>query len=312
MDINRYLLAALSVSIVVAFLLVTKIWHVRERLSMIQEALTDIKAGNLNRRVLAGPNDMTRQICYDLNEIAVNSQARLIRQRQSEQAYKRLMTGLSHDVKTPLASMVGYLEAVESGLVEGEEKEEYIRVAADKAHYMQHFVETLFEWVKLDAGEQIFHFEECDINEITRSIMTDWIPILENSGFDYDINISESECRLELDQHAYARILNNLLQNAITHSGGDKLSLRISEDGQNVKMVTADNGTGISQKDLPHIFERMYQCDHSRGARGNGLGLAITKELVGAHKGTIMAESTPGIGTAFTILLPNGSMIVSS
>ena len=158
MDINRYLVAALSVSIVVVLLLVTKIWRVKGQLSLIRDALTDIKAGNLNRRVLARPNDMTRQICYDLNEIAVNSQARLIRQRQSEQAYKRLMTSLSHDVKAPLASMVGYLEAVESGLVEREEKEEYIRVAADKAHYMQHFVETLFEWVKLDAGEQIFHF----------------------------------------------------------------------------------------------------------------------------------------------------------
>lgn len=304
MDINRYLLAALLVSIVVIYLLITKIWRVRGQLSLIQDALTDIKAGNLNRRVLAGPNDMTRQICYDLNEIAVNSQARLINQRQSEQAYKRLMTGLSHDVKTPLASMVGYLEAVEGGLVEGEEKEEYIRVAADKAHYMQHFVETLFEWVKLDAGEQIFHFEECDINEITRSIMTDWIPILENSGFAYDINIPENECELKLDQNAYARILNNLLQNVITHSGGDKLSLRLSEEGQYVKIVTADNGAGISQKDLPHIFERMYQCDHSRGARGNGLGLAITKELVGAHKGTITAESTSGVGTVFTILMP--------
>lgn len=134
--------------------------------------------------------------------------------------------------------------------------------------------------------------------------MADWIPILENSGFVYDINIPENEYRLKVDQNAYTRILNNLLQNAITHSGGDKLSLRISEEEQNIKIVIADNGTGISQDDLPHIFERMYQCDHSRGARGNGLGLAITKELIGAHKGTITAESTPGIGAVFTIWLP--------
>lgn len=308
MEVNRYLLLALLIAIVAVFLLITKIWRVREQLSLIQEALADIKAGNLNRRVLVSPNDMTKQICYDLNEIAVNSQAHLIRQRQSEQAYKRLMTSLSHDVKTPLASMVGYLEAVESGLVTGEEKEEYIHVAAQKAHYMQHFVEKLFEWVKLDAGEQIFHFEECDINEVTRSIMTDWIPILENSGFAYDIDICENECKINLDQNAYARILNNLLQNAITHSGGDRLSLQISEEVQSVKIAVSDNGAGISEEDLPHIFERMYQCDHSRRVQGNGLGLAITKELVSAHKGTITVESTSGEGAAFIILLPRNAV----
>lgn len=304
MGMNRYLLAVLVALIFIVFLLISKIWRVKGQLSLIQEALADIKAGNLNRRVLARPNDMTRQICYDLNEIAVNSQASLISQRQSEQAYKRLMTSLSHDIKTPLASMVGYLEAVESGIVEGEEKEEYIRVASDKAQYMQHFVETLFEWVKLDAGVQIFHFEECDINEATRDVMAEWIPVLEGSGFAYDIDISENEYMVELDQSAYMRILNNLLQNAITHSGGDRLSLQIVQEGQNVEITISDNGTGISEDDLPHIFERMYQCDHSRMAKGNGLGLAITKELVSAHGGTIMTESVPGAGTVFTILFP--------
>lgn len=87
------------------------------------------------------------------------------------------MTSLSHDVKTPLASLVGYLEAVESKLVVGEEKEEYIHVATDKAHHLKYFVETLFEWVKLDAGEQIFHFEPCDLNELSRNIIGDWIPV---------------------------------------------------------------------------------------------------------------------------------------
>ena len=79
----------------------------------------DIKSGNLNRRVLVRESDMTKQICYDINEIAMSSQSRLIQQKQSEQAYKRLMTSLSHDVKTPLASLVGYLEAVESKMVTG-------------------------------------------------------------------------------------------------------------------------------------------------------------------------------------------------
>lgn len=112
---------------------------------------------------------MTKRICYAINDIAVKNQSQLICQKQSKQVYKRLMTSLSHNVKTPLASLVGYLEAVTAGFVAGDEKEAYIHVAVEKAYHLKNFVETLFEWVKLDAKEQIFHFEICDINELTRN-----------------------------------------------------------------------------------------------------------------------------------------------
>lgn len=159
MDINVYLFIVIALMLLIIMYLLFVLRRVRTQLALIKDALEDIKGGNLNRRILAGENDMTKTICYDINKIAVNSQAQLIRQRQSEQAYKRLMTSLSHDVKTPLASLVGYLEAVENKIVIGEEKDEYIHVAHEKAHYMKSFVENLFEWVKLDSGEQIFHFE---------------------------------------------------------------------------------------------------------------------------------------------------------
>lgn len=304
MDINGYLLLALILAVLVVVYLVTKLRRVREQLSLIKDALEDIKHGNLNRRVLARENDMTQQICYDINEIAINSQSRFIQQKQTEQAYKRLMTSLSHDVKTPLASLVGYLEAIESKIVVGEEKEEYIHVAAGKAYHLKHFVETLFEWVKLDAGEQIFHFELYDLNELSRNIIADWVPILESSRIDYDIEIPETEYSTRIDLNAYTRIINNLLQNVITHSEGNKLTLQIFEEANQAKIIVSDNGKGISSDNLPHIFERMYQCDHSRSTKGNGLGLSIVKELVIAHKGEIIAESTPGVGTIFTISLP--------
>ena len=107
-----------------------------------------------------------------------------------------------------------------------------------------------------------------------------------------------------VDSTAYTRILNNLLQNILTHSDARQVSLTITETEQQAKIMLADNGKGISAADLPHIFERMYQCDHSRSAKGNGLGLSIAKELVSVHKGTITATSVPGAGTTFTIILP--------
>ena len=247
---------------------------------------------------------MTKQICYDINEIAMSSQSRLIQQKQSEQAYKRLMTSLSHDVKTPLASLVGYLEAVESKMVTGAEQEEYIRVAAEKAHHLKEFVTVLFEWVKLDAGEQIFHFELCDLNELSRNIMADWVPLLESHDLTYEIEIPETEYMTRVDSTAYTRILNNLLQNILTHSAASQVSITVTETEQQAKIVVADNGKGISASDLPHIFERMYQCDHSRSAKGNGLGLSIAKELVSVHKGIITAASVAEAGVTFTITLP--------
>lgn len=305
MDINGYLFLGLGFAMLLINLyLVLKLRRVREQLSLIKEALEDMKNGNLNRRVLTLEKDMTNQICYDLNEIAVSSQSLLIQQRQAEQAYKRLMTSLSHDVKTPLTSLVGYLEAIENKIVAGKEKEEYIHVAFMKAQGLKRFVEGLFEWVKLDSKEQVFRFEELELNELSRSIIADWLPVLENSHFKYEIDIPEGEYPISIDSNAYSRILNNILQNIITHSDGDKMKLQITENQQQAQIVVADNGKGISPDDLPHIFERLYQCDRSRSSKGNGLGLAIVKELISVHNGTITAQSTPGLGTEFIISLP--------
>lgn len=304
MKINMYLLIMFLLSLFIIAYLVLKLCRVREQLALIKDALTDIKTGNLNRRVLARENDMTKQICYDINEIALANQARFIQQKQAEQAYKRLMTSLSHDVKTPLASLVGYLEAIENGLVVGEEKEKYIHVVSEKAYHLRDFVVSLFEWVKLDAREQIFHFELVDLNELSRNIIADWVSALENNRLEYEIEIPETEYSIRLDPNAYTRILNNLFQNIMVHSNATKIKLNIIENNQQAIITLIDNGRGILPEKIPHIFERMYQCDDSRSSKGNGLGLSIAKELVNAHKGTINVTSTPDFGTTFTIVLP--------
>lgn len=284
--------------------LAIKLFRVKEQLSIIKDALEDIKRGNLNRRILTKKSDITKTICYSINEIAVGDQARFIKQKQADQAYKRLMTSLSHDVKTPLTSLVGYLEAVQEKRISEEEQDDFISIALKKAHHLKDFVELLFEWVKLDAGEQLFQFETADLNELTRAILVDWIPVLEDTHFNYEITIPDGECNVFLDKKAYKRILNNLLQNILLHSKGDSISIRICEKAQQVNVFVADNGIGIKENDLPHIFERLYKCDESRSLGGSGLGLAIVKELIEAHHGSITVESKPRTETVFTIALP--------
>lgn len=304
MGLTGFFIIVSAVLLIVVFYLGSKLYRTKQQISVIQEAVTDIKEGNLNRKILTRENDMTRQICYDLNTITTGMQATLINQRQYEQAYKRLMTSLSHDVKTPLTSLVGYLESIEKNIVTGKEKEEYIEVAIGKAYSLKDFTERLFEWVKLDAGEQIFHFEVCDVNELSRSIAADWIIIIENNNFDYEIDIPETECFARIDVNSYTRILNNLFQNVISHSKGTKLIFDLYEDEKQVTVKVSDNGIGIQSDELSHIFERMYRGDKSRMTAGAGLGLSITKELVAIHNGTIDVESILKGSTTFTIILP--------
>lgn len=115
MEIHTYLFIVLCFSLVINLYLVLKLLRVRQQLALINDVLADMKAGNLNRRVLVHENDMTKQICYDINRIAAESQARLIQQKQAEQSYKRLMTSLSHDVKTPLASLLVIWRLLKTG-----------------------------------------------------------------------------------------------------------------------------------------------------------------------------------------------------
>ena len=129
MDFHIFSIIAFCIMLFLVLFLFAKIRRVREQISIIEEALEDIKYGNLNRRMLAKRNDMTRKICYDINDVVIKNRMQLIKQKQSEQAYKRLMTSISHDVKTPLASLVGYLEAIECRIVAEEEKDEYVQKA---------------------------------------------------------------------------------------------------------------------------------------------------------------------------------------
>ena len=286
------------------------LWH-RELLE-IQKTLEDIGAGNLNRRIVTRGPQAIRSIGYGINKIVQQSQQSAIQQKRHEQAYKQLITNLSHDIKTPLASLTGYLEAVENGLVVGQEKEEYLQTAYELAGALRSFVEKLFEWVKLDAGEQKLQIEPLDLCEISRQYVAEWIGPLESSGFTYTIEIPEETWLADLDKNAYKRIVNNLCENVLRHSHGTQFRFCLFPDTRQATIRVSDNGTGISADDLPHVFDRLYQCDPSRTTPGNGLGLSITKELVVAMGGTIQVQSFPDHKTTFTICFPKAKALLDS
>ena len=143
-----------------------------------------------------------------------------------ELAVTLALLGLAAALAVP--ALTGYLEAIERQLVNGEERDEYLAVAFARAKALRHFVETLFAWVKLDAGEQVFHFAATDLHELCRASAAAWIPRWEHAGFRYTIQIPDS-CRLfTADADSLNRILDNLFENVLQHSGGDRLVFTVA------------------------------------------------------------------------------------
>ena len=278
--------------------------RVKAQINGMLDALEDIKAGNGNRRILSATDEFTASIAYEVNDIVSSYEKELSSFRQAEEVNKQLMTSLSHDVRTPLTTLIGYLDAAHKGIVTGKDKDEYVEIARRKAHDLKEYIDVLFDWFKLNSDEFVLLIDPVEAVELTRNILIDWIPIFEDKQIDYSIDIPEQPFRVRLDPDAYMRVLNNLIQNVIVHSHADKINISLSNQDGNMKIVVADNGVGIEKDDLKHIFERLYKCDKGRSEKGSGLGLSIVHQLVEKMNGTITAESTPGNGTMFALYFP--------
>ena len=278
--------------------------RVKKQISEISDALEDIKNGNGNRRILAETHELIAPLAYAINDIILSYEKRLSAYHQTDETNRQLMTSLSHDVRTPLTTLIGYLDAAHKGIVDGKERDDYIETARRKAHDLKEYIDVLFDWFKLGSNEFSMNIAEIDLTELTRNILIDWIPIFEDTQVDFTIDIPEQPFRVQIDPDGYMRILNNLIQNVISHSHADKIEIVLSEQNRNIKILLSDNGIGIDKEDLKHIFDRLYKCDKGRSEKGSGLGLSIVHELVEKLNGTITADSTPGKGTIFTLFFP--------
>lgn len=299
---------AVAVSVIIAIISVFTscliVKRVKRQISEMYDVLADIKNGNGNRRILSDTNELVAPLAYEINDIIVSYENRLSAFRQTDETNRQLMTSLSHDVRTPLTTLIGYLDAAQKGIVTGKDKDVYIETARRKAHDLKEYIDVLFDWFKLNSNEFIMAINTVEAVELTRNILIDWIPIFEDKEIDYCIDIPEQPFRVNLDPDAYMRILNNLIQNVIAHSHADKIEISLSKQNGNIKILVSDNGVGIGKEDLKHIFERLYKCDKGRSEKGSGLGLAIAHQLVEKMNGTITAESVQGKGTAFTLIFP--------
>ena len=162
---------------VIIFVLLIAVWGLavrqfktKKELEEAASVVAEIAAGNMDRRLIVSEKSPAAAFCHTINDVVIRAKAELSRHKQSEKAYRRLITSLSHDIRTPLASLTGYLEAVRLCLVRGEDTEQYVEVSHQKALDLKYYVDTLFEWMKLESGERTYHFERIDIFERTASV----------------------------------------------------------------------------------------------------------------------------------------------
>lgn len=212
-----------------------------------------------------------------------------------------MVTSLSHDIRTPLTSLIGYLEVLENESLTPIEQEEFLKVAKRKSLDLSSYIQSLFEWLKLESGEWVYHMEKENICEQTRIILADWIIRLESKNIAFQFDIPEEAIFLTIDKNAYERVISNIFSNIIKHSNATSIHFSLHHEKNNVVIKIYDNGIGIAEDDLPFIFDRLYKCDTSRNENSNGLGLAIAKELIIRQNGHISVESKVDFGTTFII-----------
>lgn len=282
----------------------TKLMRVKRKLSDMTEALSDIQAGNGNRKILAADNELTAELSFKMNEIVYAYEEQLSQLRSADETNRQLMTSLSHDVRTPLTTLLGYLDAVHRGVVSGKAREDYLEISRRKAHDLKEYIDVLFDWFKLNSSEFSLSIERTELAELTRNILKDWIPIFEEKNLIYEIELPEKPLLIRVDLDGYARIINNLVQNVINHSQATQIKIEMVKQENDIEICIMDNGIGIEKADLQHIFQRLYKCDKGRSNKGSGLGLAIVRQMVEQMDGRITVQSEPNQYTNFTVFFP--------
>lgn len=275
----------------------------REIRQMI-DVLEDIRNHESKQKFLIREDDRLFKIKHLLNDIFYEYERRIEDFTTMGEANQHLMTSLSHDIRTPMTTLIGYLDAICMKLVNEEQRKRYIELAKDKAYDIKEYMDILFEWFRLNSDEEVFQIEKLDIAEKSRQILTDWIPLLEEEKIDFEINIPEDEVIVEIDDSSFSRIINNIMQNILFHSHADKINIDAEINAGRFIIKIRDNGVGIPKQNLKYIFERLYKCDDSRHDKGSGLGLNIVKILTEKMNGTVEATSEVGRGTEFTLRFP--------
>ena len=227
-------------------------------------------------------------------------------QRRLERARRDLVANVSHELKTPIAALKGFLELLEGDGVSERHRREFLASMTQETARLERLVEEQLQLARLDAGAIPLVIEEVDLTELVAEIVAPRVPLAERAGVSLSARAAGGRTvMVRADPSRVEQIILILLDNALRHTpAGGRVEIVVDGDGAHATVAVRDTGEGISPEDRPFVFDRFYRGDPSREGRGAGLGLAIARGLAAAHRGAIELESTLGQGSTFTLILP--------
>ncbi|MCY8934222.1 HAMP domain-containing histidine kinase [Bacillus atrophaeus] len=246
-------------------------------------------------------------LLVQINQLLDDNQKITARFTRTEHSMKRMLTNMSHDLKTPLTVVLGYIEAIQndSDLADAERKA-LLEKLHQKTYEIIRLMNSFFDLAKLESGDKEIPITKIHINELCKKNILSFYDVVQAKGYEAAIDIPDIPVYAKGNEEALDRVFQNLLSNAIQYGGDGKLiGLSLSSDEQHVYISVWDRGKGIGEREQERVFERLYTLEESRNKsfQGSGLGLTITKRLVEQMGGAIALQSKPYERTAFTITL---------
>lgn len=281
----------------------------------IDRGIEEFSEGNFDIEFEVRNEDELSNMARNLNRTTGEINRILAKERDEEKSRKEFITCIAHDLRTPLTSVIGYLQLVMAkahASRSNEElqikNEEYVKIAYEKAIRLQGLIEELFSFTKTDSTELRLHLEEIDVVKLMEQLADECYPSLQEAGLALEFKTSAEVIKIEADGELMARAIANLLTNGIKYGkDGKKIIIDLYRENENsdLHIRIINYGRLIPEKDIDHIFDKFYRVEDSRSLQtgGAGLGLAITQNIVKLHGGCVNVKSDLS-GTVFEIVLP--------
>lgn len=275
-------------------------------LGRISDAVQSISQGNLNTEVDVTGDDEFSAMAANLNKMSSDIRKLMDKEREAERTKNELITNVTHDLRTPLTSIIGYLELLAGNTqIPQEMQHKYIEIAYSKSRRLEKLIEDLFGFTKLNYGKIAMHIGQIDIVKLLEQLLEEAYPNFEEKNLSYDLQSNVPAKIISADGNLLARLFDNLIGNAIKYGAdGKRVLVKIHGEEDTVTVSVTNFGRVIPADELPLLFNKFYRVEQSRSATtgGTGLGLAIAKEIVDMHGGTIRVASDLN-GTVFTVKL---------
>ena len=298
--------------ILISVALVVGLWVYRSiavPLVKLKKATQNIKEGNLDFVLDVEGNDEFSELCQDFEEMRRRLKESTEEKNLIEKENKELISNISHDLKTPITAVKGYVEGIMDGVADTPEKmDRYVRTIYNKTNEMDHLINELTFYSKIDTNRIPYTFSKLNVEDYFADCAEEVGLELETRGIELVYaNYVEKDVMVIADGEQIRRVIHNIISNAIKYMDKPKgiIQIRIKDVGDFIQIEIEDNGKGIGPKDLPYIFDRFYRTDVSRNSSkgGSGIGLSIVKKIMEDHGGKVWATSRLGIGTIMYFVL---------